>query len=59
MTPHARADLVTQLIVNSEPGAVVTPGAKGLIGRLPVRQIMRHQAPGTAAAQDDARHRPS
>jgi hypothetical protein len=52
MAPHARADLVAELIVNSEPGAILPPGAAGLIRRLPVRQIVRHSTPGTAATQD-------
>ena len=51
MAAHGGADLVAELIVNPEPGAILAPGAKRLIGRLPMRQIVRHQAPGTAAAQ--------
>jgi ferredoxin len=44
------ADGFTALIVETDPGAILAPGAKGLIGRLPMRQIMGHQAPGTATA---------
>jgi hypothetical protein len=52
MTPHAGPDLVAELIVNPEPGAILASGAEGLIRRLPMRQIVRHEAPGTAATQD-------
>jgi hypothetical protein len=48
---HTGADLGAELIVDAEPRAILAPGAKGLIGRLPMRQIMRHQAPRTAGAQ--------
>jgi hypothetical protein len=51
MTPHAGADLVAELLVDPQPGTILAPGAKRLIDRLPMRQIMRHQAPGTAGAQ--------
>jgi hypothetical protein len=51
MTPHARTQVVAELIVNPEPGAILAPGAPGLLGRLPLGQIMRHQAPGTAGAE--------
>jgi hypothetical protein len=52
LTAHAGPDLVAALIVNPEPGAILAPGAEGLINRLPMRQIVRHEAPGTAATQD-------
>ena len=51
MAAHARAHGVAELIVNPEPGAILPPGAPGLIGRLPLGQIVRHQPPGTAATQ--------
>jgi hypothetical protein len=51
MTSHAGADLVAELSMHLEPGAIVAPGAKGLIGRLPMRHIVGHQTPGTASAQ--------
>ncbi len=52
MAPHARPDLVAELIVNLEPGAILAPGAKGLISGLPIGQVVWHQAPGTTATQD-------
>jgi hypothetical protein len=63
MAPHTGANQVAQLIMEANPCAILAPGAKGLIGRLPLRQIMRHHAPGTATAQhlwdaiDDFTHR--
>ena len=42
VTPHAGTDRVAELIVNPEPGAIVAPGAPGLIRRLPMRQSRRH-----------------
>jgi hypothetical protein len=42
---------MAKLVVDPEPAAILTPAAKALIGRLPMRQIMRHQTPGTAAPQ--------
>ena len=51
MTPHASADLVAELIVHLKPGAVVAPGARGLLGGLPMGPIVRQPAPGTAAPQ--------
>jgi hypothetical protein len=42
LAPHAAADLVAELIMNADPGAILAPGAKGLISRLPMRQIMWH-----------------
>ncbi len=48
MAPHAGAHGFTELIVDAPPGAILTPGAQIVLGRLPRRQIMRHQAPGTA-----------
>ena len=51
MAPHAPAEPITELIMNVHPGAIVTPG-EGLIGRLPMRPVMRQQALGTAGAQD-------
>jgi hypothetical protein len=49
---HAGADRVAELSVDAHPGAILALGAPGLIRRLPRRQIVRHQAPGTAATQD-------
>ena len=63
MTPHAGSEPLAEVIVEAPPRAVPAPGTKALIGRLPRRQIMRHQAPGTATAQhileaiDDFTHR--
>jgi hypothetical protein len=37
--------------MEAHPRAILAPGAKGLRGRLPLRQIMRHHAPGPATAQ--------
>jgi hypothetical protein len=37
--------------MNMDPDAILALGAKGLISHLPMRQIVRHQAPGTASAQ--------
>ena len=51
MAPHASADCVAELIVDPLPGAILAPGGKGLIGRLSMGQIMRHQAPSTTGAQ--------
>jgi hypothetical protein len=51
VAPHGSADCVAELIVDPPPGAILAPGAKGLIGRLPMGQIMRHQAPDTTVAQ--------
>ena len=51
MTPHADAHGVAELIMHADPRAILAPGAPGLIGGLPMGQIMRHQAPGTASAQ--------
>ena len=51
MTAHAHADLLTEVVMNAEPGAILAPGAQGLVGGLPMRQIMGHQALGAAAAQ--------
>jgi hypothetical protein len=51
VAPHASADCVAELIVDALPGAILAPGAKGLIGRLSMGQIMRHQAPSTTGAQ--------
>ena len=36
--------------MKTHPCAVLPPGAEGLIGRRPLRQIVRHSAPGPAAA---------
>lgn len=49
LAPHGRATLGAQWLVEAEPGAVRLPGADALIGGLPVRQIVGHQAPGAAA----------
>lgn len=51
MAPHAGPDLVAELIVKPEPGTILPPSAKRLIDRLPMRQIVRHQAPRAAGAQ--------
>jgi hypothetical protein len=51
MAAHLGAHVVAQLIMEAPPRPVLAPGAEGLIGGLPLRQIMRHQPPGTAAAQ--------
>jgi hypothetical protein len=51
VTPHTGAHAVTELIMNTQPGAILAPGAPGLVGRLPMGQIVWHQAPGTAGAQ--------
>jgi hypothetical protein len=37
--------------MDAEPGAITVPGAKLLIRHLPMGQIMRPQALGTAAAR--------
>jgi hypothetical protein len=50
VTPHPGAHAVTELSMQTQPGADLAPGAPGRSGRLPRRQVMRHQAPGTAAA---------
>jgi hypothetical protein len=49
MTPQASTHLVTERIVEPEPGAILSPRAPGRIGRLPMRPIVWHQAPGAAA----------
>jgi hypothetical protein len=51
VTPHAGTALAAELIVEPPPGPIVAPGATGLIGGLPMRQIVRHHAPRAAAAQ--------
>ena len=50
MAAHLGAPVLAQLSLDAQPRPVLAPGAEGLIGRLPMRQIMRHQPPGTAAA---------
>jgi hypothetical protein len=50
MTAHLGTRVVAQLIMEAQPRPILAPGAEGLISRLPMRQVMGHQAPGTAAA---------
>jgi hypothetical protein len=47
---HVGAHAVAELIMNAPPRAILPPGRTGLIGGLPMWQIMGHQAPGTAGA---------
>jgi len=60
---HARAGLrisleaysqtLAQSSVHPLPGAVDTPSSEVVVDRLPRRELMRHQAPSTAATHDD------
>ena len=52
MAAHLGAHTGAQLIMDAHPGPIPAPGAPGLVGGLPMGQIVRHQAPGTTATQD-------